>query len=148
LGDQQLVATQDRRQLYDWVIRGQYPIAIGTDPGERTRYVSQGVDVSYVKPLLSDERSAFLFDHGSGAVGLFNRAPHPNAAKVLINWLLSQEGQAVYAQRTGYNSRRTDVPPVDPEQAVDPKAPYVELTTEETFGITIRVTQLSKELLK
>ncbi len=23
-----------------------------------------------------------------------NRAPHPNAAKVLINWLLSKEGQS------------------------------------------------------
>ena len=28
-----------------------------------------------------------------GTVTLMNRAPHPNAAKVFINWLLSRKGQ-------------------------------------------------------
>lgn len=41
---------------------------------------------------------------------LFNRAPHPNAAKVYINWLLSQEGQTLYARASGFVSARLDVP--------------------------------------
>jgi ABC-type Fe3+ transport system substrate-binding protein len=45
---------------------------------------------------------------------LINRAPHPNAAKVLINWLLSREGQ-IAVQKLGDpsdppNSRRMDIP--------------------------------------
>jgi ABC-type Fe3+ transport system substrate-binding protein len=32
----------------------------------------------------------------NGTLSLFNRAPHPNAAKVAINWLLSREGQTTW----------------------------------------------------
>jgi ABC-type Fe3+ transport system substrate-binding protein len=38
-----------------------------------------------------------------------NRAPHPNAGKVFLNWLLSMEGQTAFARAMGYASRRTDV---------------------------------------
>jgi ABC-type Fe3+ transport system substrate-binding protein len=43
-------------------------------------------------------------------VALFNRAPHPNAAKVYLNWLLSREGQTTFARGVGYVSSRVDVP--------------------------------------
>jgi ABC-type Fe3+ transport system substrate-binding protein len=55
---------------------------------------------------------------GSGGAGLINRAPHPNAAKVALNWLFSREGQILY-QRTfqsggeGPDSLRTDIPKDD-----------------------------------
>jgi hypothetical protein len=47
--------------------------------------------------------------------GLLNRAPHSNAAKVFINWLLSREGQALFQKVISVpgdprNSRRIDVP--------------------------------------
>jgi ABC-type Fe3+ transport system substrate-binding protein len=38
-----------------------------------------------------------------------NRAPHPNAAKVFLNWLLGKEGQTAFAKAMGYVSRRVDV---------------------------------------
>jgi ABC-type Fe3+ transport system substrate-binding protein len=40
-----------------------------------------------------------------------NNAPHPHAAKVAINWLLSREGQIVYQKaQEGADSLRTDIP--------------------------------------
>ena len=60
------------------------------------------------------EGAALVF--GGGTIGLLNRAPHPNAAKVFINWFLSREGQtAAYeamVKNRGYanESRRVDVP--------------------------------------
>jgi ABC-type Fe3+ transport system substrate-binding protein len=44
-----------------------------------------------------------------------NRAPHPNAAKVFVNWLLSREGQTLFQKVMSQpgdarNSRRIDVP--------------------------------------
>jgi ABC-type Fe3+ transport system substrate-binding protein len=45
----------------------------------------------------------------NGALALFNKAPHPNAAKIYINWLLSKEGQTVFARASGYVSARVDV---------------------------------------
>jgi ABC-type glycerol-3-phosphate transport system substrate-binding protein len=35
--------------------------------------------------------------------------PHPNAAKVFINWLLSKEGQELYGKAMTQGSRRLDV---------------------------------------
>jgi ABC-type glycerol-3-phosphate transport system substrate-binding protein len=51
-------------------------------------------------------------------IGLPNRAPHPDAARVFLNWLLSGEGQIVaqkaLAQRgVPSNSMRTDIPKAD-----------------------------------
>src|SRR5215510_9721094 len=65
------------------------PIAI-LDP----RQIKEGSDVS----------------PGSGGLGFFNRAPHQNAAKVYINWLLSKDGQEGFAKVNGYISARLDVP--------------------------------------
>jgi ABC-type Fe3+ transport system substrate-binding protein len=45
-----------------------------------------------------------------GSLGLMNRAPHPNAAVVFINWLLSKEGQLVWSKAVNAVSRRVDVP--------------------------------------
>lgn len=42
-------------------------------------------------------------------VAIVKDAPHPNAARVLIDWLLSQEAQTLIAG-TGHTSRRLDVP--------------------------------------
>ena len=49
-----------------------------------------------------DEFSPYHFKEGVnlssafGSLALMNRAPHPNAAKVFINWLLSREGQTLF----------------------------------------------------
>ena len=36
-------------------------------------------------------------------------APHPNAAKVFVNWFLSKEGQQIYDKAFGNATRRLDV---------------------------------------
>lgn len=41
--------------------------------------------------------------------GIIKRAPHPNAAKVFLNWVLSKEGQTIAANLRG--SGRTDIKP-------------------------------------
>ena len=42
---------------------------------------------------------------------ILKRAPHPNAARLFLDFLLSQEGQALYVQTMGWSSARSDVPP-------------------------------------
>jgi iron(III) transport system substrate-binding protein len=61
-------------------------------------------------------------------VGLAKNAPHPKAAHVFIDWLLSQEGQQFIAQRGGGEiSSRTDVK--NNRSIWDPRHPYVIITT-------------------
>ncbi|MGH7826940.1 MAG: hypothetical protein ACREQ7_17435, partial [Candidatus Binatia bacterium] len=38
-----------------------------------------------------------------------NRAAHPNASKVFLNWLLRKDGQTAFCRGMGYVSRRMDV---------------------------------------
>jgi ABC-type Fe3+ transport system substrate-binding protein len=48
-----------------------------------------------------------------GGVVALNKVPHPNAAKVFINWLLSRKGQVALRlsdQEDPPNSRRLDIP--------------------------------------
>lgn len=40
--------------------------------------------------------------------GILKRAPHPNAAKLFLDFLLSKEGQTVYASAMGWTSARKD----------------------------------------
>ena len=65
-------------------------------------------------------------------MSLVNRAPHPNAAKVFINWLLSREGQAAVQQHLAAEgnireSLREDISKdvIPSSQRRDPKVKYV-----------------------
>ena len=47
-------------------------------------------------------------------LGVFDRAPHPNAAKLFVNWWLTKEGQTAYHELASTSpppSLRDDVPP-------------------------------------
>ncbi len=46
----------------------------------------------------------------AGPVAILAKAPHPNAAKVLVNWLLSPEGQSIYV--AGGDAASIDSPDV------------------------------------
>jgi ABC-type Fe3+ transport system substrate-binding protein len=71
----------------------------------------------------------------SGSVGLMKDAPHPNAAKVFVNWLLSREGQItmqkayVKAGVGASNSFRIDIPKdmVPEHQRLDDQTEYLEI---------------------
>ncbi len=43
------------------------------------------------------------------SISIFNKAPHPNAAKVFINWFLSREGQTINQKSVRKQTRRIDV---------------------------------------
>ena len=114
--DTQMTFTRDyRRQATDWLATGKFAICFVCNRTEIQRARAQGlpVDVLYFDSV---DGIVGLTGEG-GTVGLVNRAPHPNAAKVFINWLLSREGQ-VTAQRAlaageASDSLRIDIPKDD-----------------------------------
>ena len=46
---------------------------------------------------------------GNGGPVIIANPPHPNAAKVFVNWLLSREGQEMYSRVHTQATRRLDV---------------------------------------
>lgn len=104
-----VVYTPNGHQLAEWVVRGRYPIGIGLEPNYLNEFQSQGLGKN-VKPLPDSYYKIQQISVGFGAVGFVSKAPHPDAAIVYINWLLSKAGQEAWS-KVPRNSRRADVPP-------------------------------------
>jgi len=108
LGKQQITILKDYAQEVDAIGQGRYPVLIGTADFVAEARAKQGIPIAIVDAR--QLREGADVSPANGSLALFNKAPHPNAAKVYINWLLSKEGQTVFARANGYVSARLDVP--------------------------------------
>ena len=108
LGKQQLTIFRDYAQEVDAIGQGRYPLLIGAADFVAISRAKQGVPIAIVDARQLKEGTDLSPTNGN--LALFNRAPNPSAAKVYINWLLSKEGQTIFARANGYVSARLDVP--------------------------------------
>ena len=111
LGEMDLGVTRDLRQYVDWLAAGRYAIATfaSADRADLYKAKEQGLAVDWFDPRIFKEGAPLSSSNGN--LALMNNAPHPNAAKVAINWLLSREGQMVYQKfQEGADSLRIDIP--------------------------------------
>lgn len=103
---QQVVTTRDRRQQSLWLARGVYPIAIALDKREYAELKKDGFPVAMLpntKEVPGNSTS------GSGYASLVKKAPHPNAARLFVNWLITREGQEVFNRAMGVPALRADL---------------------------------------
>ncbi len=91
-GEMDLTYSRDGRQMIDWLGAGKFPLAFFVSDIEDA--AKQGLPVKFFDPGQFKE-DAFV-GPSQGGMNLFKNAPHPNAAKIAINWLLSREGQETY----------------------------------------------------
>lgn len=122
LARQQPALLHDFQQEIDAVGLGRFPVLVGGADDVAEERIRQGVPILIVDPRKILEGT--YLSPANGAVALFNRYPHPNAAKLYLNWLLSKEGQTAFAVSGGYVSARLDVPTdyVSPWRAPTPGA--------------------------
>jgi iron(III) transport system substrate-binding protein len=144
LTEQKITFSSDRRQLVEWLVRGRYPIGIGVNDYFLAPFQEKGVGKNV--RVFDDPKTAIYWTHGSSAVGFFNRAPHPNAAKVYVNWLLSRSGQLEWV-KTQTNSRRVDVPPFDPKTALKADPNVYHVMAEYSLPELRRMQNLAKEII-
>jgi iron(III) transport system substrate-binding protein len=111
LGDMDVTASRDTRQITDWLAIGKFAIAAFVSPSRVGVVEAQkhGLAVDWFRPRSFKEGA--ILSYSNGNVVLVNGAPHPNAARVALNWLLSREGQIAY-QRVYEepDSLRIDIP--------------------------------------
>ena len=101
-----VTVARDQRQLLDWVASGKayiYLFATGSDVDDAQK---KGLPVGV---LIGKPEEGYM-SGGFGHLGLINKAPHPNAAAVFVNWLLSKEGQLQWQKKSDNNSLRVDIP--------------------------------------
>jgi iron(III) transport system substrate-binding protein len=94
------------RAILDQVILGQYAIALSIFNHHALLSEQKGAPVRWLKvePIPAPTHS----------IGLVKNAPHPNAAKLLIDFLLSEEGQKTFAS-VEYIPAMPSVPAKTPE---------------------------------
>jgi len=100
--------TTDQRQLVDWLGQGRYAIGAFLDTDVAQLAIVQGLPIAPVAIERLKEGGAVA--PGGGTLSALTHAPHPNAAKLYVNWLLSREGQLAWQEETKTSSLRTDVP--------------------------------------
>jgi ABC-type Fe3+ transport system substrate-binding protein len=146
LSKQDVVVTGDNRQQAEWVVRGRYPIAIGLGNDQLIIFEQEGLKFN-VKKLEEGPKGLNI---GFGAIQLLDRAPHPNAAKVFVNWLLTQRIQSELSKRVELNSRRLDVAAIAPDEVPAPQRlhEYIPHQEEELLPTRHRAQQLATELVK
>jgi ABC-type Fe3+ transport system substrate-binding protein len=103
---QQVFVCDDSRQCADQLARGGYGVALYIDEEDVDQLIKDGFKI--VQPTDPPEIAAST-THGAAILGLAANAPHPNAAKVFINWLLSKEGQQLWQDNRFEPSVRTDL---------------------------------------
>ncbi|HEX9879966.1 MAG TPA: extracellular solute-binding protein [Candidatus Binatia bacterium] len=108
LARQEPLIFRDPSQLLNLIGQGKYPILIGPRDTMLADAMSRGIPIKIVGPNLLREGSDI--SPGAGNVAMFDRAPHPNAVKVYLNWLLSKDGQTGVARALDAVSNRLDAP--------------------------------------
>jgi iron(III) transport system substrate-binding protein len=140
---------RDRRQGTNWLAVGKFPLCLFCRDIDRAK--KQGLAVEEVEPHQLEEGSS-IGGGGSSVLVLINQAPHPNAAKVFINWYLSRQGQMVWQKVMNVkevepsDSMRIDIPKDD----VLPDAKRVEGRKYQVIGFLDPepVQKLINEVLK
>ncbi len=131
LAKQGPLLTRDVRQQVEWVARGKYPIALAPYVDAIADMQKAGAPIKWISPV----EGVYLSSGASGSLSYFSQAPHPNAAKVFVNWFMTKEGLTIWSQSSLTQSARKDVPTdfLYPEGIRDPKVKYFNSNTEEVL---------------
>ncbi len=132
LARQDMALTRDQRLLGEWVARGKNPIGIAASVGVVGPLSKAGAPISWIR--LGE--GGLLHPAGS-VLGLAGRAPHPNAAKVMANWLLTAEGQRLYSVGFGQPAKRLGVSTEGLDSFAIPRPDDKYLVADEEFGLEV-----------
>lgn len=115
LTEMDITYSRDYRQATDWLAQKRFALYLFSQSDDTLNAKSQGLSVQVLDT--GNWKEAPGLDAIGGAYLLMDKPAHPNAAKILLNWLLSRDGQ-IALQRDGENagavdSLRIDIPKAD-----------------------------------
>ncbi len=137
--------SDDRRILESWLVGGRFPLqAVVTGSEDLIALEKKGLPI---KQVFLPKQVGVLRAGGSGCcISAFANAPHPNTAKLFVNWFLSKEGQTLthtLIPNLDRSSLRNDVPigEVMPDQRRKPGVDYSFPDAEPNYGARQEETQ-------
>lgn len=150
-GEMDVTLFRDNRLAVDWLGSGKFAICFFCNEVDAAR--RQGLPVDTFKEVMRE--GAGLYQQ-AGTVTLVNQSPHPNAAKVFLNWFLSREGQyalqkaSARAQASAGDSLRVDISKdhVLPEDRREEGVKYMDMDTPERMDIRPVIKIFAESLAK
>ncbi len=94
----------DARLEVEWVAKGKYSLGVGPQVQSVGSFISMGAPVAWLKV-----KEGVQLRPGASVMSLPDKPPHPNAATVMVNWLLTAEGQKVFSEGFGLPPSRQGV---------------------------------------
>jgi iron(III) transport system substrate-binding protein len=96
-----------RVQLFDRLAKGDDKVCALAEYAAYVLYKEKGAAIEFVAPEDGLPATPLL-------VGIVDKAPHPEVAKLFVDWAMSNRGQAFYQSNPNliYGSLRTDAPPM------------------------------------
>ena len=147
--DQKPRISTNPRQLADWLARGTYPISLEAGTDRVKRLQKEGFPVANV--YSHGDMLPRISAGSGGLLTLMNQAPHPNAARVFVNWMASREGLEIYSRAQVLPTTRNDVNEsfLTPESIPRPGVNYFDsFGWDYTVKERPKASQRIKEMLK
>jgi iron(III) transport system substrate-binding protein len=116
----------DSRQGAEWVALGRFAIGMFGMSTQAGSLKDQGFPIMDFMPHPMAEGE--VLSASAANIMVMEHAPNPNAAKLFVNWALSQEGQTMFVKISEkMDSLRTDVPKdiLEPQYRIDPNGDYL-----------------------
>jgi iron(III) transport system substrate-binding protein len=139
---------RDNRLALDWLGSGKFSLAFFVQKLEEAE--AKGLPVVQFRQAMKE---GVGLSSRVGHMALLNRAPHPNAARVFINWYLSREGQELFqktqlAAHDAADSLRIDIPKsqIPGADRRQDGVKYIDLDEQKVFDPTPAI-QLIKDTL-
>lgn len=106
LAANKVVLSRDMRLAAEQVARGKYSMVLSPHVASVFELQKAGAPLKWT----GDFKEGTYITSGLGSILALDKAPHPNAARVFLNWLLGKEGQTIWSKTAETPSRRLDVP--------------------------------------
>ena len=96
-----------RAQLFDRLAKGDDRMCVLAEYAGYTLFKEKGADIEFVAPPDGLPATPIF-------IGVVNKAPHPEAGRLFVDWALSKRGQAIYQNEKIllYGSLRNDAGPM------------------------------------
>jgi iron(III) transport system substrate-binding protein len=135
---------RDVRRQIEWIARGRYAILVGPSPGVWQQLRQEGMQFGV---LVDFKDYGTSITPAFSSLMLLSKAPHPNAQKVFVNWLLSKDGQTAYSTAVEQPSLRLDVPTdhLPPEVVIRPDGKYAPSYYEHQVAVPAPLASLLQE---
>lgn len=145
---QQAIVQRDRRQLSDWLARGSAPICLTCHIDDMRALVNEGYKLVELFELEGIQNRV---TPAPSLLSVANKAPHPNAAKVFVNWMAGKEALELYSKNAQAATMRTDTDEsfLDPRVIPRPGVQYSDYTDIDwQMRVRMDVAKKVRDLLK